>query len=158
MVTDWAFDSLSITDLAYACYVYLFDELSALTDVVPAMVQTSTNERLWLATRTMTRIKDASAGSFLDSLGAPTQHTLKPYKVIGVTVDSNENPVASAEVYLLRGDFRGYSMVQKCTSDASGNYLFYVDDPADQYVVVAFKAGVEEVRGVTTRTLTAVAV
>ena len=158
MVTDWTFDSPPITDLDYAGAVRLFDDLPALTDVVSAMVQTSIIERLWYATGIVTRVMVAHAGSFLDAIGAPTQHTLKPYKVIGVTVDSNENPVASAEVYLLRGDFRGYSMVQKCTSDASGNYLFYVDDPADQYVVIAFKAGVEEVRGVTTRTLTAVAV
>ena len=158
MVTAYTFDSLPITDLDYAGAVRLFDDLPALTDVVSAMVQTSIIESLWLVTRIVTRVMDAHAGSFLDSIGAPTQHTLKPYKVIGLTVDSNENPVASAEVYLLRGDFRGYSMVQKCTSDASGNYLFYVDDPADQYVVVAFKVGVEEVRGVTTRTLTAVAV
>jgi len=158
MVTAYTFDSLPITDLAYEGAVRLFDDLPALTDIVSAMVQTSTIERLWYATGIVTRIMVAHAGSFLDSIGAPTQHSLKPYKVIGVTVDSNENPVASAEVYLLRGDFRGYSVVQKCISDASGNYLFYVDDPADQYVVVAFKAGVEEVRGVTTRTLTAVAV
>jgi hypothetical protein len=158
MVTDWTFASLPITDLDYEGAVYLFDDLPALTDVVATMVQTSTIERLWYATGIVTRVMVAHAGIFLDAIGAPTQHTLKPYKVIGVAVDSNENPVASAEVYLLRGDFRGYSMVQKCISDASGNYLFYVDDPADQYVVIAFKAGVEEVRGVTTRTLTAVAV
>jgi hypothetical protein len=157
MVTAYTFDSLPITDLAYAGAVRLFDDVPALTDIVPAMVQTHTIERLWLATRTRTRIKDASAGTFLDSIGAPTQHSLKQYKVEGKTVDGNDIAVASCEVYLLRGDFRGYSVVQKMTRDAQGNYLFYVDYPADEYVVVAFNT-TADIKGVTDRTLTAVAV
>jgi len=68
----------------------------------------------------------------------------------------NEDPVPGCEVYLLRSDLKGITVIQRMTSGGDGGYLFYVEDPTDQYLVLAFKDSAS-IKGVTGRDLTPVA-
>ena len=124
--------------------------------------QIRTLQKMWVRSRSRVKVGVTNLNSFLAALPSePRLRGLEEYKIIGVTVDQNEAPLAAADVFLLRGDFRGYSLCQKTISDGSGNYLFYVDDPSDDFVVLSWKwdAGLGEyIRGVTDRDLNAVAV
>ena len=84
------------------------------------------------------------------------------YKITGVAVDQNEDPLSGADVYLLKGDLKGGMPypVQKTVSGADGSYIFYVEDDLDEYVVMAWKWDGElgeYIRGVTDRDLKPVA-
>ena len=73
----------------------------------------------------------------------------------------NDDPVNGADVYLLKGDNRGITVIRHTTSNASGEYQFYVEDDDTEYLVVAWlwDAGLGEyIRGVTDRDLKAAAV
>jgi hypothetical protein len=71
----------------------------------------------------------------------------------GTALDTNENPVAGATVYLIPGNYRIPNAIQKAVADGSGDYRFYVEDPGDEYTIIAYKPNGDEIRGVTARTL-----
>ena len=117
-----------------------------------------TYDPLWIPGKSRTIVGDQTYG-ILDSAINMSQHSEWPFKIEGITKDSSGDPLGNCTVFLLRGDFRGYSVIQKTTSDAStGAYLFYVEDLEDEYVIIAFKSGSPNVFGRTDKNLKAVAV
>jgi protocatechuate 3,4-dioxygenase beta subunit len=80
------------------------------------------------------------------------------YKVTGTVYNVDGDPVPGADVYLMWGDFKGFTVVQHVQSNASGVYIFYVEDKETEYSAAAWfwDAGLGEyIRGVTDRNLKA---
>jgi hypothetical protein len=121
--------------------------------------QVKTFERVRHTTHYMI-LNAPTTGVFPYLLKLPGQHSWQPYKIEGLIVDQNEDPLVGADVYLLKGDNKGYHLIQHTTSGASGEYLFYVEDVDTDYMVESWlwDSGLGEyLRGVTDRDLTAVA-
>ena len=162
MVTAWTGDSpppiYSLnwmdTDLAPTL------EDALLYSLTVEWTQIWTHERTPTITRTRSRVS-IDLGLWTDGFPSTPPHLgWLPFKVAGVVVDQNEDPISGADVYLLRGTFPALSLVQKTTSEADGSYIFYVEDPGDQFTVISWKwdAGLGEyIKGVTDRDLQAVA-
>lgn len=95
------------------------------------------------------------AGSRLCGYGPPLQGSLPlpatKLLIYGVTKDSTGAALGNCSVALYRtlDDY----LFERVTSDASGNYSFSAIGLSEQYYVVAYKAGVPDVSGVTVNTL-----
>ena len=161
MVTAWTGNSPPpLYDLTEAHYHPSLTLESTIYDLTVDWTQIWPLERAPIYIKNATRVSVYN-GSIRDAFPLPPRHlSWTPYKITGTVVDSNEDIVAGAEVYLIRGDFQAVTLIQKTTSAADGCYLFYVDDLDDSYTVLSWKwdAGLGEyVRGVTDRDLKAVA-
>ena len=77
-------------------------------------------------------------------------------RIVGITRDSNGNPLAACTVQVYRTDTQ--QIVDQETSDANGNYMVQVPVGFSQaqpmtWYVVAYKAGSPDVAGTTVNTL-----
>jgi hypothetical protein len=68
-----------------------------------------------------------------------------PYAMSGVTRDSNGNALGGCTVLLI--SIKMGEPVRQTTSDANGNYTFYVRDNTTHYFVAAYKSGSPNVFG-----------
>ena len=98
---------------------------------------------------------DLVKGSLMAAVAPLHPVPLNLYKISGVTRDSAGNPLGNCLVRLLPTD--GFEPTQEKTSDANGNYTFYVPDSVREHLVVAFKSGAPNVMGATVRVLKGVA-
>lgn len=73
------------------------------------------------------------------------------YSISGVTKDSTGAVIAGCNVSLFRTIDNLF--MEMVTSDASGNFSFFTVGLAEQYYVVAYKAGSPDVAGTTANTL-----
>ena len=162
MVTAWTLDALEgVTEPSCVGGVSPVEDLASLTFFTPEMIQERVLEQLWFhRTHPRNEHNGSVLGAVIDALNIGC-HSLSPFKVEGKVVDVNEDPLEGADVYLMRGDFRGVFSIQKTISGVDGGYLFYVDCSLDEFTVISFwwDASLGEyVRGVTDRDLKAVSV
>lgn len=155
-MTSFTLDSLEAFEIVYAGGASPFEELGGLSDYSPSMIQVSTLERLWfIHVLPRNEHNGAVVGAISDEVNVG-RHALGPFMVEGVAVDVNEDPVPGCEVYLLRSDLRRITVIQRTTGGEDGGYLFYVEDPTDSYLVLAFRDAAS-IKGVTGRDLIPVA-
>jgi hypothetical protein len=155
-LTSYTLDNLDSVEVVYVGGVCPIEELEDLDDYEPSMIQVSTPENLWFI-HALPRNEHTGtiAGALPDAVNVG-RHASGPFKIEGVTVDVNEDPIPVCEVYLLRSDLKGMTVIQRMLSGGDGAYLFYVDDPTDTYLILAFKDSVS-IKGVTARDLVPVA-